>query len=44
MDFNKEINKKDPKLEIGYHVRISKYKKIFVKASTRNWLEKFSEA
>ena len=26
IDFHKENNKKDPKFEIGDHVRISKYK------------------
>ena len=26
--FNKENNKEGPKFKVGYHVRISKYKKI----------------
>ena len=26
---DKEINNKDPKFKVGYHVRISKYKKHF---------------
>ena len=30
-DFNKEVNDKDPKFKVGDHVRISKYKNIFVK-------------
>ena len=30
-DFNKENNKQGPKFEVGYHVRISKYKNIFSK-------------
>ena len=32
-------NKKDPKFKVGDHVRISKYKNIFVKGYTTNWLE-----
>ena len=28
-DLGKEVNDKDPKLKIGDHVRISKYKNIF---------------
>ena len=31
IDFNKENNKEDPKVEVGDHVRISKYKNIFAK-------------
>ena len=30
-DFNKENNKEGPKLKVGNHVRISKYKNIFAK-------------
>ena len=30
-------NKKDPKLKVGYNVRISKYKNIFAKGYTPNW-------
>ena len=29
IDFDKENDKKDPKFEVGDHVRISKYKNIF---------------
>ena len=29
IDFDKEVNDKDPKFQVGDHVRISKYKKIF---------------
>ena len=36
---DKEINNKDPKFNIGDHVRISKYKNIFVKSYTPNWSE-----
>ena len=38
-DFEKEVNNKDPKFEIGDHVRISKYKNIFAKGCTPNWSE-----
>ena len=31
IDFNKEDDKEDPKLKVGDHVRISKYKNVFVK-------------
>ena len=34
IDFEKEINNKDPKFKIGDHVRISKYKNIFAKEYT----------
>ena len=34
-----EPNKKDPKFKVGDHVRISKYKNIFVKGYTTNWSE-----
>ena len=40
IDFNVENNEKDPKFEVGDHVRISKYKIIFGKACTPNWSEK----
>ena len=39
IDFKKEINDKDPKLKVGDHVRISKYKNIFAKGYTPNWSE-----
>ena len=39
IDFEKEINDKDPKIEVGDHVRISKYKHIFAKGYTPNWSE-----
>ena len=39
IDFKKEVNDKDPKFKIGDHVRISKYKNIFVKGYTPNWSE-----
>ena len=39
IDFKKEVNDKDPKFKVGDHVRISKYKNIFVKGYTPNWSE-----
>ena len=39
IDFGKEANDNDPKFKVGDHVRISKYKNIFVKGYTPNWSE-----
>ena len=39
IDFEKEVNNKDPKLKIGDHVRVSKYKNIVAKGYTPNWSE-----
>ena len=39
IDFKREINDKDPKLKVGSHVRISKYKNIFAKVYMPNWFE-----
>ena len=39
IDFEKEVNDKDPKLKIGDHVRFSKYKNIFTKGYMPNWSE-----
>ena len=36
---SKEVNDKYPKLKVGDHVRISKYKKVFAKGNTSNWSE-----
>ena len=36
IDFEKEVNDKDPKFKIGDHVRISKYKNIFAKGYMSN--------
>ena len=36
INFGKEVNDKDPKLKVGDHVRISKYKNIFAKGYTPN--------
>ena len=38
-DFNKENNKEGPKFKVSDHVRISKYKNIFVKGFVLNWFE-----
>ena len=38
-EYNEDFNKKDPKFKVGDHVRISKYKNIFAKGYTQNWLE-----
>ena len=38
-EYNEDFNKKDPKFEVGDHVRISKYKNIFAKGYTPNWSE-----
>ena len=39
IDFKKEVNDKNPKFEVGDHVRISKYKNIFTKGYMPNWSE-----
>ena len=39
IDFEKEVNEKDPKFKVGDHVRISKYKNIFAKGYKPNWSE-----
>ena len=39
VEYNKESNEKDPKLKVGDHVKISKYKNIFAKGYARNWSE-----
>ena len=39
-DFKKEVNDKDPEFKVDNHVKISKYKNIFAKGYTPNWLEK----
>ena len=38
---DKEVNDKDPKFKVGDHVRISKYKKHFVKGYIPHWSEVF---
>ena len=39
IDFEKEVNNKDPKFEVDDYVRISKYKNIFAKEYMPNWSE-----
>ena len=39
IDFEKEVNNKDPKFKIGSHIRIPKYKNIFAKGYMPNWSE-----
>ena len=39
IDFEKEVNDKDPKFKVGDYVRISKYKNIFAKGYMKNWSE-----
>ena len=39
IDFEKEVNDKDPKFKVGDHVRTFKYKNIFAKGYTPNWSE-----
>ena len=36
---HEDFNKKDPKFEVGDHVRNSKYKNIFAKGHIPNWSE-----
>ena len=39
IDFEKELNAKDPKFKVGDYVRISEYKNIFAKGYAPNWSE-----
>ena len=39
IDFEKEVNNKDPKFKVGDDVIISKYKNIFAKGYMANWSE-----
>ena len=39
IEVGKEANDKDPKFQLGNHVRISKYKNIFAKGYASNWSE-----
>ena len=39
IDFEKEVNDKDPRFKVGDHVRISQYKNIFHTGYTPNWSE-----
>ena len=39
INFEKEVNNKDPKFKVGDYVKISKYKNIFTKGYMPNWPE-----
>ena len=39
--YNVDSNEKDPKFQVGDHVRIWKYKNIFAKGYTPNWSQDF---
>ena len=39
IDFEKELNAKDPKFKVGDYARISEYKNIFAKGYAPNWSE-----
>ena len=39
IDFSRNVHNKDPKFNVGDHVRISKYKNIFAKGYAQNWSE-----
>ena len=39
IDFDREVNNKDPKFKVGDYVRISKYNNIFAKGYMPNWSE-----
>ena len=39
IDFEKEVNNKDPKFKVDDYARISKYKYIFAKGNMPNWSE-----
>ena len=41
IDFEKEVNHKDPKFKVGDYIRISKYNNIFAKENMPNWSEEF---
>ena len=41
INFNKEVNDKDPKFKVGDHVRISKYEDFSLKNTHRIGLKKF---
>ena len=37
LNSKKEVNNKDPKFKVGDHVRVSKYKNIYVRRYVPNW-------
>ena len=38
-EYNEQSNEKDPKFKVGDHVRFSKFKNIFAKRYTTNWID-----
>ena len=40
-EYNKDFNKKHPKFKVGNHVRISKYKELFIKDIVQIGQKKF---
>ena len=38
-EYNEKSKQKEPKFEVGNHVRISKFKNVFAKGYTPNWSE-----
>ena len=38
-NYNKILNKKNPKFKVGDHVTVSQYKNVFAKGYTSNWSE-----
>ena len=38
-EYNEQSKEKDPKFKVGDHVRISKFKNIFAKRYTPNWID-----
>ena len=41
-EYNKYFNVTKPKIKVGDHIRISKYKNIFIKGYAQNWWEEVS--
>ena len=41
IDFKKEVSDRDPKFEVGDHIRISKYKNILLRVTHQTCLKKF---
>ena len=38
-EYGVELNEKDPKFKVGYHMTVSKYKNVLTKCYTQNWCE-----
>ena len=43
IDYDKQLNGKDPEFQVGDHLRISRYKSIFAKWYTPNWSKEIFE-